>query len=102
MAVRVTDWSPPLEVSVTSSGQTATWESASPQVKCTVTGPAYQPFAFGLVVVAALIVGGGLSSLTGPELVPRFPERSRASPLPSLPAVPWSTKTSGVIVLEST
>src|SRR5919198_6330429 len=63
-ARRVTDCSAALAVSVTSSGHTATFDSRSPQRKWTVTGPPYQPAAFGAVVGAPSMVGGVLSSLT--------------------------------------
>jgi hypothetical protein len=46
-----------------SGGHVATPESASVQVKCTVTFVLYQPLTFGCVVAAALIVGGVWSSL---------------------------------------
>src|SRR5215212_5420105 len=102
MAVPVTDWLAPLALNVTSSGQTATLASASLQVKWTVTGPAYQPLEFGLVVVAPLIVGGVLSSLTVTESVPRLPAKSSASPFTTLAEVSTFTTVSGVIVLGST
>src|SRR3954447_20229748 len=102
MAIPVTDWLAPLAVNVTSSGQTAILESASLQVKWTVTGPAYQPLEFGFVVVAPLIVGGLLSSLTVTEPVPRLPAKSSASPLTTLADVSTFTSVSGVSVLGST
>ena len=47
-----------------SAGQLATPESVSSQLNCTVSGLLYQPFAFGLPIAAALIVGAVLSTLT--------------------------------------
>src|SRR5207249_54953 len=62
VAVPVTLWLAPSALSVTSGGQLAIPESASAQVKCTVTEPpSYQPAALGEVVAAPLIVGAVLS-----------------------------------------
>src|SRR2546421_3065969 len=44
-------------------------ESASLHVQWIVTSPAYQPFPFGAVVGAPLIVGAVLSMLSGPTVV---------------------------------
>jgi hypothetical protein len=79
-APRVTDWPAPSLVSVTSSGQTATFESASSHLKWTVTSLLYQPFALAGVVGAPLMVGGVLSSLTVIESVPVLPATSSAWP----------------------
>src|SRR5436309_16102204 len=82
MAVPVTLWLAPLPVSVTSSWQLAMPDpgvpaaiAGSPQVKCTVTGPLYQPPEFGAVVGAPVMVGALLSILTWRLLV--------TSPLPA-------------------
>src|SRR4249920_3854382 len=75
-AVRVTDWFAPFVVSTTSSGQTATPDRASEQLKWMVTGPVYQPEAAADVVAAPVIEGGVLSSRTTTLSVPRLPARS--------------------------
>src|SRR5262245_24140448 len=77
MADRVTDWFAPLAVSVTPSGQMATLERPSLQVKWMVTGPMYQPLLPCCPdTTAPLIVGAVLSSLTITESVPRLPAKS--------------------------
>src|SRR5919201_5532113 len=85
-AVPVTDWLAPFVVSPWSAGQVAIPESESPQVKCTVTGPLYQPFAFAAVVGAPLVVGAGFSSLTVTASVPRLPARAVAWAFTTWPA----------------
>ena len=70
----------------TSSGQVATPDRASEQVKCTVTGPAYQPLAVLVpLVIAPVMVGAVLSSLTVTESVPTLPAVSFAEPVTTLP-----------------
>src|SRR5437763_5981065 len=90
MAVPVTLWLAPLPVSVTSGWQPAMPDPGVPaamagslQVKCTVTGPLYQPPAFGAVVGAPVIVGAVLSILTWRLLA--------TSPLPALSTLQYST-----------
>ena len=96
-ACRVTDWFAPFSVSVTSSGQTATPASESEQVKCTFTGPTYQPpLPSWPLTIAPLIDGAVLSSLTLTESVPRLPATSNASPLTVRPAVSsWTSDVRG-------
>src|SRR5438034_2827369 len=105
VAVRVSDWFAPLPVRVTSSGQTARPDRASEQVKCTVTGPTYQPLLpLVPLMMAPLIMGAVLSSLIVTESVPRLPAVSLAEPLTTVPLVLVSvlTVTSGVMLLGST
>src|SRR5262245_24708065 len=71
-ALPVTDWLAPLSSSFASAGQVATPESASPQVKWTVTAPLYQPAALGARSGAPLIDGAVLSSITVAWSVPRL------------------------------
>ena len=59
-AVPLAVWAAPSVAIVTSAGQ-FTFPELSAQVKWTVTGDRYQPFAFGLVVAAPLIVRATLS-----------------------------------------
>src|SRR5437764_14077740 len=70
-AVPVTLWLAPLPVSVTSGWQLAMPDPGTPaamagslHVKCTVTGPLYQPPALGEVVGAPEMVGAVWSILT--------------------------------------
>src|SRR5947199_255352 len=103
--VRVTDWFAPLALRVTSSGHTATPDRPSEQVKCTVTGPTYQPLPpLVPLMMAPLMLGAVLSSLIVTESVPRLPAVSFAEPLTTVPLVLVSvlTVTSGVMVLGST
>src|SRR5512132_2413960 len=102
-ASRDTDWPAPFAVMVTSSGQTATFDPSSAQVKCTFTGPTYQPPSPSWpLTTAPEIVGAVLSSLTVTESVPRLPATSNASPLTIKPAVSSATVTSGVVLVGST
>ena len=71
------DWFAPWSVSVTSGAHAFTLESASAQVKWTVTGPLFQPLAFA-GVRSVVIVGGVLSSFRVTESVPRLPATSSA------------------------
>ena len=57
----VTDWFVPSVETVVSLSQVAMPDSASLQSKWTVTGPRYQPLAFGAVVGAPVITGRPLS-----------------------------------------
>src|ERR1041384_6691003 len=59
-----------------SAGQFVTPESASAQVKCTVTLLLYQPLPFGAVVATALMVGTVLSTFTVYSALPAFPTLS--------------------------
>src|SRR6266516_7248637 len=105
VAVRVRDWFAPLTVRVMSSGQTARPDRASEQVKCTVTGPMYQPLLPLVPLrIAPLMLGAVLSSLIVTESVPRLPAVSFAEPLTTVPLVLVSmlTVTSGVMVPGST
>ena len=62
-------------------------ESASPHVQCTVTSPRYQPFAFGGVVGAPLIVGSVLSTfMLSTVLWAALPAASDAVPVTDWPA----------------
>src|SRR4029077_19022848 len=56
----------PSALSVSSGGQAPAGipDNPSVQVKCTVTSSLYQPAAFGELVAAAVIVGGGLCIFT--------------------------------------
>src|SRR5438093_7849785 len=67
VAVPLADWPLP-SASVASAAQLWTPESASAQLKCTVTWLLSQPAAVGEVVAAPLIVGAGVSMLI-PETV---------------------------------
>src|SRR3954471_24140693 len=67
----LTLWFAPLPVRVMSDWQPAIPEPGIPgpiagslQVKCTVTGPLYQPLAFGLVIGAPAMLGAARSILT--------------------------------------
>src|SRR6266516_1754688 len=98
VAARVTDWFAPLAVRVTSSGQTATPDRPSEQVKCTVTGPTYQPLLpLVPLMMAPLMLGAVLSGLFVTVSVP-------SEPLTTAPLVLVSvlTVTSGVMVPGST
>src|SRR5437764_11367686 len=76
----------------TGSGQVATPDRASEQVKVTVTGPTYQPLLpLTPLVTAPAMVGLVLSSLTVTESVPTLPAVSFAVPLTSWPAVSVET-----------
>jgi hypothetical protein len=87
----------PLVESTTGSGQTATPDRPSEQVKVTVTGPSYQPLAVLLpAVMAAVMIGAVLSSLTVTESVPMLPAPSFAVPVTTLPAVSVETVTGAV------
>src|SRR5438094_5371662 len=98
-AVPVTLSLPPAPLSVTSGGQLAIPESASAQVKCTVTEPpSYQPAALGEVVAAPLIVGAVLSML--------IPETVVLALLPALSVAvaldAWAGAAAGVGVVVAT
>src|SRR5881397_3929124 len=83
----VTDWLAPSPVSVTGDGHDAMPESASEHVKVIVTGPLYQPLAFGLVVTAPVMVGFVRSMLIPPtEAVSLLPAMSFALPVTDWPA----------------
>ena len=72
----------PFAVSTTSPGQMATPESASEHVNDTVTGPTYQPLLpFTPLLMAPVMVGAVLSSLTVTESVPGLPATSFTTPL---------------------
>src|SRR5438445_4366496 len=75
IAVAPTDWLAPSEERVTGGGQHQIPDTASVQVKATVTGPEYQPSALGLVVGDPVIVGGVMSML--------IPETVEAAPFPA-------------------
>src|SRR5215212_3192079 len=87
----------PLADRITGSGQATTPDSASEQVKLTVTGPLYQPLAVIVpLVTAPVMVGAVLSSLTVTESVLTLPAVSVAVPLTSWPAVSAETVTGAV------
>src|SRR3954466_15699507 len=74
----------PSAVTCTLSGHApvAKPDSASVHVKCTVTGPLFQPFAFGSVSSDALIVGAVWSMLIPETVVDAgLPAASVAEPL---------------------
>src|SRR4051812_9788945 len=103
IALPLTDWPGPLAVSVTSSGHTATPDRGSEQVKCTFTGPTYQPPAPSWpLTIAPVIDGAVLSSLTVTASLPRLPAISNASPSTERDAVSAVTATSGVVLDAST
>jgi hypothetical protein len=82
---------------MTGSGQMAMPDRASAQVKVTVTGPLYQPLAVLVpLVIAPVMVGAVLSSLTVTASVPTFPAVSVAVPLTGWPAVSVETVTGAV------
>src|SRR4051794_664977 len=88
LAPPVADWAAPLFDSVTSSWHEASPERASEQVKCTLTGPTYQPFLPTVpLTTAPLMLGAVLSSLTVTESVPVLPAVSLAEPLTTRPVV---------------
>src|SRR3954447_1820124 len=88
----------PLADSTTGSGQAATPESPSAQVKLTVTGPVYQPLALLVpLVMAPAMVGAVLSSLTVTESVPTLPAVSFAVPVTVVPAVSAATVTGALM-----
>src|SRR2546423_4715500 len=75
LAVPVTDCAAPSLLSVVGPAQLATAESASAQVKLTVTSLLFQPAAFAAGAAAPGIVGGPFSTRT-----------SRCAELAELPA----------------
>src|SRR5918993_1364028 len=84
----------PLAERTTGSGQVATPDRASAQVKVTVTGPLYQPLAVLVpLVTAPVMVGAVLSSFTVTESVPLLPAVSLDVPLTTWPAVSVETVT---------
>src|SRR5262245_29498577 len=87
VVVPVTVWSAPFVETIRSGGQVLTPDSASPHVKCAVTGPVFQPAAFGGGVSATPIVGGTRSMLMPLTVaVPTLPARSTACPVADWPA----------------
>src|SRR5437870_2216167 len=83
VAVPVTDWFAPSVLRVLSAEQpprVAMAVSVSEQVNRTVTGPLYQPLAFGLVVAAPVMLGARLSTLN----VRLWPAPVLSSTLPAL------------------
>src|SRR5712691_2737017 len=83
VAVPLTDWPAPSMRTAAGSGQLATPDRLSLQVKLTVTSVLFQPFAFGAGLRAAVIVGGVLSILTAGEVkVALFPARSATVTVP--------------------
>src|SRR6478735_5126697 len=96
VAVRVAVLAP-LADTMTGSGQVATPERASEQVKVTVTGPEYQPLAvLAPLVIAPEMLGAVLSSFTVTESVPTLPAVSFAVPVTTCPAVSVETVTGPV------
>lgn len=80
--VPVMDCPAPSVLSVVELGEELTPESASVHVKLTVTGPLFQPKAFGPGLAEPVMTGGVLSILT-PLTVKdaEFPARSVAAPV---------------------
>src|ERR687885_1787965 len=86
IAVPLTDWLAPLVLSVTPLLTAAAPVPVTPvqvwipdctgpwsaQVNFAVTGPLYQPLAFGLIVAAPVMAGAVLSSLIVSASLPRF------------------------------
>src|SRR5687767_8903334 len=82
-----------------SPGQVAIPDSASVQVKRTVTGWAYQPAPLPLSSAAALMVGAVRSMRTGPWVVEAvLPALSTAVPGTSVPLVSAASDTGAVQV----
>src|SRR5690242_14955269 len=77
----VTLWFAPSVLSTLSLGQVATPDSASVQVKWTVTALLYQPAVFGVVVGAPFTPGAVRSMLTETLPVPVLPALSLAEAL---------------------
>src|SRR3954471_5609602 len=93
----------PLAVRTTGSGQVAMPARASEHVKVTVTGPLYQPLAVWVpLVIAPVMAGAVLSSLTMTESVPTLPAVSVAVPVIAWPAVSVETVTGAVRVPVAT
>src|SRR4051812_23320482 len=89
----------PLPDSTTGSGQVATPDRPSEQVKVTVTGPEYQPLAVLVpLVTAPVMVGLVLSSLTVTVSVPTLPAVSLAVPMTTWPAVSVVIVTGAVVL----
>ena len=86
-AVPVTDWPAPLSDTVVAPGQLRIPDTVSEQVKFTVTGPSFQPAAFGAGNRDPVITGEPLSSLTVTEPVLVLPTASLATAALVTPAV---------------
>jgi hypothetical protein len=88
VTVPLTDWFAP-SLSVTSTGQAFGVRPLreSEHVKCTVTGPLYHPFEFGLVLAAAVMLGGVLSTLIVTDLDALSPAPLVAEHVITVPAV---------------